>query len=212
MLFSGRDVQTKEVARKLKGAQTIDITATEFLDFTTGGKKLFGAAGLASRLCAVVTSKKGAIIGCYAAHRTEQRRARDRIADLYEKNKDSFDDSGGGGGGVDAYIYGPLETPDLPAYEAAEKTLVGLLREVTGRRPEVKKYVQVMSNNGDHTEPPYDGFLIENEGGGIVDPIITWLSPFTGSGSSTRGWGDSLDGTDPQIGSGHENYHSNREL
>ena len=204
-------MQTKEIARKLKGAQTIDITATEFLDFTTGGKKLFGAAGLASRLCAVVTSKKGAIIGCYAAHRTEQRRARDRIADLYEKNKDSFDDSGGG---VDAYIYEPLETPDLPAYEAAEKTLVGLLREVTGRRPEVKKYVQVMSNggDGDHAEPPYDGFLIENEGGGVFDPIITWLSPFTGSGSSMGGWRDPLDGTDPRTRSGHENYHSNREL
>lgn len=209
MVLSGGDAQIQEIARKLKDAQTVDVTATEFLDFTTGGKKLFGTTELGPRLCAVVASKKGAIVGCYTAHRTEQRRARDRIVDLYEKNRDRFE---GGGGGVDTYIYGSLDAPDPFAYEVTEKALVGLLREITGRRPEVKKYLRVESNSGDHAEVPCCGFLIENKGGGAFDSTITWLSPFIGSGPSTGARGDSLDGTDSRTRSGQEDYHSNREL
>lgn len=208
MYLSGGDARLTEIERKFEEAQRIDPTATEFLDFSTADRKLHGAAGLAPRLCALVTGKGGAIVGCYDAHRTELRRARDRIPDLYEKHRGSFD-----GHLCGTYLYKPRAAAtngvDLLRYEEAEAALTELLQETTGRRPEIKEYDGARRTGGRHAGVLRDGgFLIENEGGGGVASAITWIDAVPGSEQRSQGGSSGVH--DSLVRSGHA--HSNKEL
>ena len=210
IFISGKDAQAADVARKFKDAQSIDPTATEFLDFSTGGGgKLYGAVGIAPWFCALVTGRGGAIVGCYAAFGTDLGRARDRISDLYEKHRDSFE---GGGDRVGAYLYKPLavdgEDPS-PAYEDAERVLVEILQDTTGSQPEVREYLWPKHPQWWNAEDfGRGGFLIENEGGGEAYSSITWINVFTGSSYPSQGGSSAAGGSQATFG----NVRSNEEL
>lgn len=160
----------------------------QFVDFTGDGPFLYGSHGFEGCTGVVIASAKGAILGHWTSTPNDLERATGELQKLWDDNKDALN-------GATAVVYAQVETHNNENYvepDMVEK-YTDLVKTTTGLDPQMQSYVEPMETWVDEDGMPlddidydnleYGGYLVENEGGGSANTVLTFIdveSQFSG--------------------------------
>lgn len=186
--------QWKNKFASLSRDQTILTDECEYFDFTKKGPHTIGSDGFAGCAGLVVASAKGAIVGHWTVTDASLSGAEATIKTYWDKNKDALR-------GATAVVYAEVKVKNQDEYvqEKEVNRVADMARSITGISPDMRHYVQPEEfwfdddeeflSDADMEHVLHGGLLVENEGGGAANTVISFIDIELQHESATGGEG-----------------------
>lgn len=171
-LFGRKPSQTiEEFKEKQQRSTSVPTNKEAFMDFTTPGEHLLSSDGFEGCVGILIASNRGVILGHYTQTMDNVKTGNEKIKKLYEDNLASVQ-------GATPIVYAQVSVASQNVYNEPEVVQghIDWLKTLTGKTPNVQRYVEPMEifldqdglplDDVDYDNIQYGAMLAENQGGG----------------------------------------------
>lgn len=171
-LFGRQPSETiEEFKEKQSRSTSVSTNSEAFMDFRPAGEHLISSDGFEGCVGILIASNKGVILGHYTQTMDNVQTGKDKITKLYNDNLSSVQ-------GATPIVYAQVSAASQDEYNEPDVVQghIDWLSSLTGRTPDVQKYVEPLEifvdqdglplDDVDYDNIQYGAMLAENQGGG----------------------------------------------